>query len=398
MTPQKQRNGLEVADIFREYGPAYQRAHNLPLVQLKAMSAITACRTKALGGHLQECDTCGAEVPAYNSCRNRNCPKCQWLAKEKWLVNRKKELLPVSYFHVVLTIPDLLNLLIRYNEKLIYDIVFKAGSETLLTLGQDRKHLGADMGFIAILHTWGSNLIDHPHLHCVVPCGGLSEDAMEWLWPRKSKKRKKFFVHVNVISDLFKKKFLHYLNLANQKGELKLDGQVAYLQHPGEFDKLKIRLYGKTWVTFCKQPFGGPEQVLEYLSRYTHRVAISNHRLIKVENCRVYFKWKNYRKGGKLEETSLEVFEFIRRFLLHVLPNGYFKIRYYGILASRNRHKLRTAQEILGIAVPEHEQLHESEKSFEDWFFESTGIKPGICPYCKKGRLIPIAQLAPVPQ
>ncbi len=398
MTPQKQRNGLEVADIFREYGPAYQRAHNLPLVQLKAMSAITACRTKALGGHLQECDSCGAEVPAYNSCRNRNCPKCQWLAKEKWLVNRKKELLPVSYFHVVLTIPDLLNLLIRYNEKLIYDIVFKAGSETLLTLGQDRKHLGADIGFIAILHTWGSNLIDHPHLHCVVPCGGLSDDEMEWLWPKKSKKRKKFFVHVNVISDLFKKKFLHYLNLAYQKGELKLDGQVAYLQDPGEFDKLKTRLYGKTWVTFCKQPFRGPEQVLEYLSRYTHRVAISNHRLIKVENGRVYFKWKNYRKDGKLQETSLEVFEFIRRFLLHVLPNGYFKIRYYGILASRNRHKLRTAQEILGIAAPEHEQLHESEKSFEDWLFELTGIEPGICPYCKKGRLIPIAQLAPVPQ
>ena len=213
MTSQRGRNGLEVADIFREYGRAYRANHNLPLGHLKVMSAISVCRTQALGGHLQECDSCGAEVPAYNSCRNRFCPKCNWLAKEKWLVNRKKELLPVSYFHVVLTIPDLLNPLIRYSEKVLYDILFKAGSETLLTLGDDPKHLGASIGFMAILHTWGSNLIDHPHLHCVVPCGGLSDDEMEWLWPKKSKKRKKFFVHVNIISDLFKKKFLHYLSL-----------------------------------------------------------------------------------------------------------------------------------------------------------------------------------------
>ncbi|MEE8149966.1 MAG: IS91 family transposase [candidate division Zixibacteria bacterium] len=398
MTPQRGRNGLEVADILREYGAAYRATHNLPLQQLKTMSAIAACRTQALGGHLQECDSCGAEVPAYNSCRNRFCPKCNWLAKEKWLVNRKKELLPVSYFHIVLTRPDLLNPLTRYNEKTLYDILFKAGSETLLTLGRDSKHLGADIGFMAILHTWGSNLIDHPHLHFVVPCGGLSDDEMEWLWPKKSKKRKKFFVHVNVISDLFKKKFLHYLNQAYEKGALKLEGQVAYLQDPAAFNKLKSELYGKKWVTFCKQPFGGPEQVLEYLSRYTHRVAISNHRLIKVENGRVYFKWKNYHKDDKLEETSLEVFEFIRRFLLHVLPKGYFKIRYYGILASRNRHKLWTAQEVLGVASNvTDEQPDESKKSFEEWFFELTGIEPGICPFCKKGRLIRKAQLPPVP-
>ena len=394
----RRANGLEVADIFREYGPAYRATHKLPLQHLKAMSAIESCRTKALGGHLEECDTCGAEVPAYNSCRNRFCPKCNWLAKEKWLLKRKKELLPVSYFHVVLTIPDLLNPLIRYNEKVIYDILFKAGSETLLTLGRDPKHLGADIGFMAILHTWGSNMIDHPHLHCVVPCDGLSDDEMEWLWPNKSKKKKKFFVHVHVISDLFKKKFLHYLDAAYQKGELKLQGQVAHLQDPAAFNKLKSELYGKKWVTFCKQPFGGPEQVLEYLSRYTHRVAISNHRLIKVEGGRVYFKWKNYRKDGKFEETSLDVFEFIRRFLLHVLPKGYFKIRYFGILASRNRHKLWTAQEILGNSEDVQERKNEEgEKSFEEWFFELTGIEAGICPYCKKGRLIRKVQLAPAP-
>lgn len=398
MTPQKRRNGLEVADIFREYGPAYQATHNLPLHYLKVISAISACRTQTLGGHLQECDSCGAEVPAYNSCRNRFCPKCNWLAKEKWLVNRKKELLPVSYFHVVLTISDLLNPLIRYNEKAIYDILFKAGSETLLTLGHDAKHLGADIGFMAILHTWGRNLIDHPHLHCVVPCGGLSDDEMEWFWPKKSKKKKKFFVHVNVISDLFKKKFLHYLNQVYEKGELKLTGQVTYLKSPAAFRKLKNELYSKKWVTFCKQPFGGPEQVLEYLSRYTHRVAISNHRLKKFEDGRVHFKWKNYRKSGKLEETSLEVFEFIRRFLLHVLPKGYFKIRYYGILASRNRHKLWTAQEILGSNENVQERINEeNEKSFEEWFLELTGIEPGICPYCKKGRLIPKSELRRAP-
>ena len=398
MTLPQRRCGLEVADIFAEYGPAYQATHNLPLTHLKVMSAITACRTKALGGHLQECDHCGAEVPAYNSCRNRFCPKCNWLAKEKWLAARKKELLPVSYFHVVLTIPDLLNPLARYNEKALYDILFKAGSETLLTLGLDPKHLGANIGFMAILHTWGSNMSAHPHLHCVVPCGGLSDDEMEWLWPKKSKKRKKFFVHVNIISDLFKKKFLHYLNQSYQKGALKLEGQVAYLQEAAAFKRLKNELYSKKWVTFCKQPFGGPEQVLEYLSRYSHRVAISNHRLIKVDNGRVYFKWKNYRKGGKLQETSLEVFEFIRRFLLHVLPKGYFKIRYYGILASRNRQKLWTAQEILGSSQDvEDKKNEESEKSFEEWFVELTGIEAGICPYCKKGRLIPKGELRPAP-
>ena len=396
ITP-KSSNGLEVADIFRQYGQAYQNTHKLPLVQHKAITAITACRTKALGGHLEECDTCGAEIPAYNSCRHRCCPKCSWLAKEKWLLKRKNELLPVSYFHVVMTISDLLNPLVRYNQKVMYDILFRAGSETLLTLGRDPKHLGADIGFMAILHTWGSNLIDHPHLHFVVPCGGLSEDEIEWLWPKKSKQKKKFFVHVNIISDLFKKKFMHYLDAAYQKNELKLEGEVEYLRNLAAFKQLKNELYSKKWVTFCKQPFGGAQQVLEYLSRYTHRVAISNHRIIKIENGRVYFKWKNYRKGGKLEDTSLEVFEFIRRFLLHVLPKNFYKIRYYGILASRNRHKLRVAQDILGMTMPENEPSGTEEKSFEEWFFELTGIEPGLCPVCKKGHLIRTTKLQPVP-
>ena len=392
----RRANGLEVANIFREYGPAYRATHKLPLQHLKAMSAIEACRTKVLGGHLGECDTCGAEVPAYNSCRNRFCPKCGWLAKEKWLMKRKAELLPVTYFHVVLTISNLLNPIALQNQRIIYDILFRAGSETLLELGKDRNHIGADIGFMAILHTWGYAMIDHPHLHCVVPGGGLSEDEIEWVRPKKSKKKKKFFVHKNIISDLFKKKFLHYLNKAYEKGELNFEGKIAYLQDPAEFKKLKDKLYAKRWVTFCKPPFGGPEEVLEYLGRYTHRVAISNQRLVKLEDGRVHIKWKDYRKGGKLEETSLEICEFIRRFLLHVLPNGYFKIRYYGILASRNRPKLRMAQEILGDGIA-YEQPEESQKTFEEWFFELTGIEPGICPFCKKGRLIRKVQLAPAP-
>ncbi len=392
------RCNLEVADIFREYGRGYRASHNLSLVQLKAMSSIIACRTQALGGHLEECDSCGTEVPAYNSCRNRNCPKCGWLAKEKWLLNRKKELLPVSYFHVVLTIPDLLNSLALYNQRAIYDILFRAGSETLLTLGRDPKHLGADIGLMAILHTWGSNLMDHPHLHCVVPCGGLSEDEVEWVEPKKSKKRKKFFVHVNVISDLFKKKFLHYLNKAYGKGELKLEGRLAHLKDPAEFKRFKNQLYAKTWVTYCKKAFGGPEQVIAYLGRYTHRVAISNDRLLKVENGRVYFKWRNYRKGGGYEKISLEVVEFIRRFLLHVLPRGFFKIRYYGILASKNHQtKLKICQEILDVARPDEGQRPPEPKAWQEWYIKLTGINPVLCPFCKQGRMIRKAQLAPAP-
>ena len=238
-------------------------------------------------------------------------------------------------------------------------------------------------------------MIDHPHLHCVVPGGGLSEDEVEWVKPKKSKKRKKFFVHVNVISDLFKKKFLFYLDKAYRKGELKFEGKVDYLKDPAEFKKFKTNLYAKKWVTFCKRPFGGPVDVLKYLSRYIHKVAISNHRIIKVKNGRVHFKWKNYRKEGKSEETSLEIFEFIRRFLLHVLPKNFYKIRYYGILASRNRkRKLAICREILEMIV-EVIEPDKPEKSFEELFFELTGVEPGICPVCKKGRLVRKIKLKP---
>jgi len=287
------RNGVELSDIIREFGPSYRKAKKLPLHFLKVMNAIEKCRTSYLGGHVDECDSCGFIKISYNSCRNRHCPKCQSLAKEEWLIKRKQELLKVTYFHVVFTIPDILNPLALVNQKIIYGILFKAAAETLITLSKDRKHLGADIGLIAILHTWGQNLSDHPHLHCVVPGGGISEDESKWIYPKKSKKHKKFFIHVNIISDLFKKKFLFYLKRSYQNGLLKFEGRIKSLAEKKDFKILLDQLYTKRWVSYCKRPFGGPEQVLEYLGRYTHRVAISNNRIQRIENGRVFFTWKD---------------------------------------------------------------------------------------------------------
>lgn len=383
-------NRLAVGDIFREYGPAYRAAHALPLAHLKVMNAIEKCRTEALGGHMDECDTCGYRHPFYNSCRNRHCPTCGALQRAKWLAARQGDLLPVRYFHIVLTLPDDLNPLALVNQRVIYRILFRAGSETLLELGRDPKHLGGEIGVLTALHTWGQNLLDHPHLHCIVTGGGLSDDGQQWVLPKKAKKngkRKKFFIHVNVISDLFKKKFLAYLQEAYDDDELKFVGKTAALESPEAFKELKARLYAKKWVTYCKAPFGGPEQVLNYLAGYTHRVAISNHRLIKIEEGKVVFKWRDYR-DGKTKVMRLEAFEFIRRFLLHVLPGNFYKIRYYGIWSSRNRKtKLKRCQEILGAATA---QQAPSTPAFnwEEWLFELTGIDPRLCPKCGKGRMV----------
>ena len=383
-------NGPEVADIFREYGEAYRAAYDPPLVHLKVMSAIARCRTEALGGHLDACDQCGYQHPFYNSCRNRNCPKCGALAKERWLAARMKELLPVRYFHVVMTLPDDLKPLALVNPRVIYKILFRAGSETLLALGRDPKHLGGEIGVLAVLHTWGQNLLEHPHLHCIVTGGGLSEDGQKWMLPKKAKtkkgKRRKFFIHVNVISDLFKKKFLAYLKAAYRAGELQFIGKIAAWDSPHAFQQLLDKLYAKKWVTYCKAPFGGPEQVLSYLARYTHRVAISNHRLIKVEEERVFFKWRDYRDGKK-KVMNLEALEFIRRFLLHVLPKRFHKIRYYGIWNKRKRPQLQRCREILGVAAEPQAQVTPS-KSWEDLIFELTGKDPRLCPKCGKGRMV----------
>ena len=385
---------VEVGDIFSQYGESYRDTHKLPLSSLKAMSAIEACRSPILGGHVDQCDSCGHTRISYNSCRNRHCPKCQSLAKERWLEARKEELLPISYFHSVLTIPNELNALSLINQKEIYDILFKAGTETLRELGSDPKHLGAEIGIIAILHTWCQNLMDHPHLHCIVPCGGLTEDGKCWLFPRKSTKKKAFFVHVNVISDLFKKKFLYYFKRLYLTDKLKFVGKVTYLGNDHEFKKLCDDLYEKKWITYIKSPFGGPKQVLEYLGRYTHRVAISNNRILKLEDSKVTFRYRDNQDGHKTKEMELDVFEFIRRFLLHVLPCKYFKIRYYGLFWNRNRKKkLEISKKLLG-ATKEKESARKPE-SWEELLLKLTGVDPRVCPCCGEGKMKRKGELVP---
>lgn len=395
MSSHHRSNGIEVGDIFREYGPAYREGKRIPSYIRKAMLAIERCRTSHLGGHVDECDACGYIRISYNSCRNRHCPKCQSLAKERWLEARKTDLLPITYFHIVFTIPDILNRLVLVNKKVVYTILFRSAKETLLELGKDPKHLGAEIGFIAVLHTWGQNLMDHPHLHCIVTGGGLSKDGKRWLSPKKGSK-KDFFIHVNIISDLFKKKLLAYLKKAYLEGELKFVGEIASLGTRKEFKKFIDSLYDKKWVTYCKRTFRGPEQVIEYLGGYTHRVAISNNRIIKLENNKVTFRWRDYRNNNENKMMTLDTFEFIRRFLLHILPSGFFKIRYYGIFSSRNRQtKLKKCKEILGVDLNKEPKVSDVE-SWEDLLFELTGIDPRICPSCKKGCMIFKEVLQPV--
>jgi hypothetical protein len=372
---------IEIADIFREYSRSYRQNHPLPVNILKVMDAIEKCRTAELGGHINKCDNCGELQIFYNSCRNRHCPKCQSLTKERWLLNRKKDLLPVEYFHVVLTIPDKLNPLALRNQKVIYDILFKAGSETMLELGKEPKLLGAEIGFIAILHTWGQNLMDHPHLHCIVPGGGLSVDETRWVSAPKG-----FFIPVKVLSRLFRGKFLYYLKEAYRSNQLKFPGDILCISKQQHFSKLLNQLYQDEWVTYCKPPFRDAGQVLEYLGRYTHRVAISNRRLETLNEGKVTFRWRDYRDGNQMKRMSLEVFEFIRRFLLHILPLKFVKIRHYGILSNRNRRtKLKKCQEYLGI----NNERSKLNLSWEDLLFRITGVDLRVCPVCRNGKMIP---------
>lgn len=371
----------EVADIFREHGYSYRQANKLPRRMLKAMSAIERCRTAELGGHVDECDICGHIKISYNSCGNRHCPKCQVLAREKWLAARKRDLLPMGYFHVVFTIPDNLNEIALRNQKEVYQILFKAASETLLELGKDPRYIGADIGFIAILHTWGQNLMDHPHLHCLVPGGGLSFDGNRWL-----SSRQKFFIPVKVIARLFRGKFLTYFK-ETYADKLVFDGKINCLAQQSEFQKLLDKLYEKEWVVYCKPPFCSPEQVLEYLGRYTHRVAISNNRIVTVKNGKVTFRWRDYADGNRTKLMTVDAIEFIRRFLLHILPDNFVKIRHYGLLSNRNRNtKLKRCQEILGVVLDEQQTI--TAVRWEELLFKITGIDPCTCSSCGKGRMV----------
>ncbi len=338
---------LEVADIFRRHGDAYRRTHDghLGRVERRVMSAIELCRTAELGGHTEVCSDCGLVRCAYNSCRNRHCPKCQGQARADWLAARQAELLPVPYFHVVFTLPALVAEIAFHNKETVYAILFRAAAETLRTIAADPKHLGAELGVVAVLHTWGQNLHHHPHVHCVVPAGGPSPDHRRWIRCRPG-----FFLPVRVLSRLFRRLFLDELRAAFEAGDLGFFGDLAELAQPAAFIRRLRELRRIDWVVYAKPPFGGPAQVLAYLGRYTHRVAIANSRLVSMTDAEVAFRWKDYRHHGKSKVMTLGADEFIRRFLLHTLPDGFHRIRHYGFLANGHRAaKLALCRKLLDV-------------------------------------------------
>jgi predicted Zn-ribbon and HTH transcriptional regulator len=367
---------LEVADIFRDHGPAWRQAHagHVSLDQLKVMSAIERCRTAALGGHVARCEDCAYTTIAYNSCRNRHCPKCQGAAAKDWLANREADLLPVPYYHVVFTLPAAIADIAYQNKAVVYDLLFKVSAETMLTIAADPKHLGARIGITSVLHTWGSALTHHPHVHMIVPGGGISTDGRRWVSCRPG-----FFLPVRVLSRLFRRLFLKALSAAHVARRLNFFGDNSQLADAQSFAAYLAPLRRAEWVVYAKRPFSGPEAVLAYLSRYTHRVAIANSRLIACDQRGVTFKWKDYRSEGRdrYKQMTLATFEFIRRFLIHVLPKGFHRIRHYGLFAkSACADNIARARELLAAAKPEGQPT-------------SAAVDPGkpACPCCG-GRMI----------
>jgi hypothetical protein len=381
--------GLEVAEIFRQHGPAYRESHRLPRNHLRVMHAIEVCRTAALGGHKDQCDHCGHLEISYNSCRNRHCPKCQTLRKEKWIEARREDLLPIEYFHVVFTLPAELNLLVSMNQQVLYDLLFRSAPETLSELAQNPKYLGAKVGMIGILHTWGQNLMDHPHLHCIVTGGGLSPDGNHWISCRKG-----FFLPVRVLSALFRGKFLGLLTDCFQRGDLVFPANLRPLQDLGNFETFLRHLYHKKWVVYCKSPFDGPNGVLQYLGRYTHRIAISNDRILNIQDGQVSFRWRDYADHNRQKTMTLKADEFIRRFLLHVLPERYVRIRHFGLLANRNRKDLiALCRNLLGSKTVTKE--NDRQETWQEQLLRICGIDVTTCPACQKGRMFRIELLRP---
>jgi hypothetical protein len=347
------RPALEVADIFRKFGAAWRTANagHVSLAQLKVMSAIENCRTAALGGHVARCEDCAYTTIAYNSCRNRHCPKCQGAAAKQWLAEREAELLPVPYFHVVFTLPTAISDIAYQNKAVIYDLLFKASSETVLTIAADPKHMGATIGITAVLHTWGSAMTHHPHVHMIVPGGGISHDGRRWIAGR----RPRFILPVRVLSKLLRRLMLEKLVAAHAAGKLRFFGQHAHLAKTRAFTAFLAPLRRKRWFVYTKEPFAGPKAVLAYLARYTHRVAISNSRLIAAAETGITFKYKDYRVEGasRYKIMTLATHEFIRRFLMHVLPKGFHRIRHYGLFANTSRAEtIARARDLLGAAAP----------------------------------------------
>jgi len=381
------RPRYEVADIFRTYGRSYRQKRSLPVSDLKVMRAIERCRTAELGGHLERCDHCGYERNAYNSCRNRHCPKCQALAKAEWLEKRRSELLPVEYFHNVFTIPHELNQIALCNKTVVYDILFKSVAQTLQEFGADPKHgLGGKIGFTAILHTWDQKLLGHIHLHCVIPAGVLSFDGKHWIPSRKN-----FLFPVKALSRVFRGKFIDHLKKAFVKGKLIFPGQVACLAVEENFSRMINRLWEKDWVVYSKAPFNGPQKVLDYLSRYTHRVAIANHRIVKTEDGLVTFQYRDRTDGDKCKQMVIGAEEFIHRFLLHVIPDSYKRIRHFGFLANRcKKQDLARCRELLGLC-PDPPQI--PEETLPEKMLRLTGIDITQCPCCKQGHMRRVMEL-----
>jgi hypothetical protein len=382
-------SALELGDIFRLHGPAYLTTFgdSLSHEQKKALRAIAVCRTAALGGHVDQCDRCGYRQISYCSCRNRHCPKCHGRARARWLEQRAAELLPVEYFHVVFTLPQLIAPLALQNQRLLYGLLFRAAAETLLQIAADPRHLGARLGFLAVLHTWGQNLHHHPHLHCVVPGGGIAPDRCRWISCRRQ-----FLFPVKVLSRLFRAKFVAYLQTAFRAGKLGFHGELKSLGEKRNFVEWLTRLARSEWVVYAKPPFGGPRPVLKYLARYTHRVAISNQRLVSLKDGRVTFRWKNYARASEPATMTLKAEEFIRRFLLHVLPTGFVKIRHFGFLANRGRRdNVRLCRQLLAASSSGPPGLvpHDSHSD------EPEADRVDRCPRCKEGSMRPVEILLP---
>jgi hypothetical protein len=376
------RPKLEVADVFHRHGAAWRAANkaHLSLGQRRVMTAIEVCRTAALGGHVERCEDCAHTRVAYNSCRNRHCPKCQWPAAQAWLAAREAELLPVPYFHVVFTLPRAISAIAYQNKAKVYGLLFTAAAEALTTIAADPKHLGAHIGVTAVLHTWGQNLQHHPHVHCIVPGGGLSPDGTRWVACKIG-----FFLPVRVLSRLFRRLFLQGLEAMHGSGELQFLTDLATLKDADTFRAYLAPLRKTDWVVYAKKPFAGPNQVLAYLARYTHRVAIANSRLLNLDETHVSFRWKDYRESGHLKSKvmCLDVGEFMRRFLLHVLPAGFHRIRHYGLFANGHRtDKLKLCRNVLNVS-----SVPTGHADSADNASTASNHEPPPCPCCG-GRMI----------
>ena len=384
------RPRLEVADIFRRYGQAFREGLATPVsdLQQRVMSAIQQCRTAALGGQIEQCASCGHRRYCYRSCRNRHCPKCQFAARAKWVEQRCAELLECPYFHLVFTIPREIAAIALQNKRVTLCILFRAATRALREIAADPAHLGAQIGGLAVLHTWGQCLQFHPHVHCVVPGGGLAPDHDRWIASRPA-----FFLPVKALSRRFRTLFLRQLGNAFRAGKLRFGGSLAALSHPAAFDRYLRPTRRAEWVVYSKPPFAGPAKVLAYLGRYTHRVAIANQRLLAIDNGRVRFRWRDYRRGGKRREMTLPAAEFMRRFLLHVLPPKFHKIRYFGFLAAcHRRQRLRLCRQLLGMPEPGPAA---PAPDYMERFRQLTGRSLLECPACGEEAMLTVAGFEP---